>query len=97
MPVISDKFFMVLGLMMLPPVVFTVLVSTNIVDPTTATIGTMGINLGMLFWIRKTLNGSIGNILGGSKVKFQCLTCHGTKFDPKGTCYRCGGKSKKSI
>lgn len=96
MPVISDRFFMVLGLMMLPPVIFTVLVSTNIVDPTTATIGTMGINLLMLFWIRKTLNSGITNMLGG-KVKFQCLTCQGTKFDPKGTCYRCGSKARKSI
>ena len=66
------------------------------VDATTATIATMGTNLGMLFYLRKTFKGMTNNLFGG-KVKFQCLTCSGTKFDKKGTCWRCGGKSKKSI
>ena len=81
---------------MLIPIIFSVLISIGIADATTATIGTMTLNLIVLFWIRKTVKNGLGNIFG-SKVKFQCLTCSGTKFDSKGTCWRCGGKSKKSI
>lgn len=66
------------------------------VDPGTATIATMGTNLGMLFYIRKTFKG-MTNGLFGNKVKFQCLSCTGTKFDSKGSCWRCGSKAKKSI
>ena len=66
------------------------------VDPGTATIATMGTNLGMLFYLRKTFKNGLNGILG-TKIKFACLTCGGNKFDGKGTCYRCGGKSKKSI
>ena len=66
------------------------------VDPGTATLATMGTNLGMLFYLRKTFKGALNGILGG-KIKFQCLTCSGTKFDSKGSCLRCGSKARKSI
>ena len=66
------------------------------VDPGTATIATMGTNLGLLLYLRKTFKGMTTGLFGG-KMKFQCLTCANTKFDSKGICFRCGGKSKKSI
>ena len=66
------------------------------VDPGTATLATMGTNLGMLFYLRKTFKGALNGIMG-NKIKFACLTCGGNKFDRIGSCYRCGGKSKKSV
>jgi len=89
---INDRLFLLLGSMMIVP---TICILLN-VDPGTATIATMGTNLAMLFYIRKTFKG-ITNGLFGNKVKFACLTCGGTKFDGKGTCFRCGGRSKKSV
>lgn len=81
-----------LGMMMLIPFVFVILA----VDPTIATIGTMAANLGMIFWMRKTFKSGLGNILG-TKVKFACLSCGATKFDSRGTCHRCGSRSRKSV
>lgn len=83
-----------LGIMLLVPMMFVIF---N-VDPTTATIGTMAVNLGMLFYLRKSFkNVASGFGLSGSKIKFQCLVCQGTKFDSRGTCVRCGSKARKSI
>lgn len=93
---INDRFFIILGLMMLVPVISTVLISIGLLDATTATMATMGINLGMLYWIRKTFKTGLNGMFGG-KIKFQCLTCAGTKFDGKGTCWRCGSKARKSV
>ena len=93
---LNDRIFLMLGMMMLVPIVFTLLISVGIGDATTATIGTMAINLVMLLWMRKTFKNGLNGLLG-TKVKFACLTCGGTKFDPKGTCWKCGGKSRKSI
>ena len=91
---ISDRFFIILGLMMLVPVISTVLISIGLLDATTATIATMGINLGMLFWIRKTFKTGLGGLLG-NKVKFQCLVCNGTKFDSRGFCHKCGRSMRR--
>lgn len=66
------------------------------VDPGTATLATMGTNLGLLFYLRKTFKGMATGLFGG-KMKFQCLTCAGIKFDSKGSCLRCGSKARKSI
>ena len=82
--------------MMLVPVISTVLISIGLLDATSATIATMGINLGMLFWIRKTFKTGLTSMFGG-KIKFQCLTCAGSKFDGKGTCWRCGSRARKSV
>jgi len=89
---LNDRMFVMFGVMMLVPFLFII---TN-TDPRIATIGTMAANLGMLFWMRKTFKNGLNGLLG-TKVKFACLTCGGTKFDGRGTCWRCGGKSKKSI
>ena len=89
---INDRLFLILGSMMIVP---TICILLN-VDPGTATLATMATNLGMLFYIRKTFKGMATSLFGG-RVKFQCLSCSGTKFDSKGSCHRCGGKSKKSI
>ena len=89
---IYDRLFLILGSMMIVP---TICILLN-VDPGTATLATMGVNLGMLFYIRKTLKGALNGLMGG-KMKFACLTCGGNKFDKKGTCWRCGGKSRKSV
>ena len=66
------------------------------VDPGTATLATMGTNLGLLFYIRKTFRNTVTGMFGG-KVKFQCLSCNGTKFDKKGMCWKCGSRARKSI
>ena len=89
---LNDRLFVILGSMMIVP---TVCILLN-VDPTTATIATMGTNLGMLFYLRKTWKGMTTGLFGG-KIKFQCLTCAGTKFDHKGSCHRCGSRAKKFI
>ena len=89
---INDRLFLLLGSMMIVP---TICILLN-VDPGTATLATMGANLGMLFYIRKTFKGITNGLFGG-KIKFQCLTCAATRFDSKGSCLRCGRKSRKSI
>lgn len=90
----NDRLFLMLGSMMIVP---TICIMLN-VDPGTATLATMGANLGMLFYIRKTWkNMASGSGLFATKVKYQCLTCQGTKFDGRGTCWRCGGKSRRPI
>lgn len=88
----NDRLFVLLGGMMVVP---TVCILLN-VDPGTATLVTMGTNLGLLFYIRKTFKNTVTGLFGG-KMKFQCLTCGGTKFDSKGTCHRCGSRARKSI
>ena len=59
-------------------------------------IATLGTNLFMLFYLRKSFKNIATGIFGG-KMKYQCLTCQGTKFDKSGTCFRCGSKAKKPI
>ena len=81
---------------MLVPIISTVLISIGIIDATTATIGTMGINLSMLFWIRKTFKNGLSGMLG-SKIKWQCLICQNTRFDGTGKCYRCGMKQRRTV
>ena len=78
------------------PFFSTILITTGFIDAPTATIGTMLVNLGLLFWIRKNFKTGLSSLFGG-KIKFQCLACQGNKFDGKGTCYRCGSKAKKSV
>lgn len=77
---------------MLVPMLFVILS----VDPLTATIGTMAVNLGMLFWIRKTFKNGLSNIFG-TKMKWQCLICQNNKFDSTGKCYRCGMKQRRTV
>jgi len=91
MKIFNERLWVMLGLMMISPLFFIMVLP----DPY-ATIGIIGTNLGMLFFIRKTITNIAGGMFG-NKLKYQCLTCQGTKFDRKGTCYRCGGKSKKPI
>ena len=80
-----------LGLMMVSPIFFMMILP----DPY-FTFATLGTNLAMLFYLRKSFKKITGNLFGG-KMRYQCLTCQGTKFDKKGTCFRCGSRSKKPI
>ena len=77
--------------------VFTLLTNAGVIDANTATIGTMIVNFGMLFYLQRTIKATAVGMLGHSKLKWQCLVCQGTKFDSKGTCHRCGGKSRRPI
>ena len=88
---INDKLFAVMCIPILAVIVFTLLPT----DPTTSTIGVMAINLGVIFYLRKTLKGSLGNLLGGTKSKWECLVCHHNKFDNKGGCLRCGSRQRR--
>ena len=67
------------------------------VDPTIATVVTMGANLAVLYYITRGINKGVTGLFGHTKLKWQCLTCQGTKFDSKGTCHRCGSKSRRPI
>ena len=60
------------------------------------TITAMISNLAMIFVFRTMLKNLSGKMFG-SKLKYQCIACNGTKFDALGTCYRCGSKSRKPI
>lgn len=87
---INDRLFVMLGIMMLVPMIFVFLA----VDPVTATVGTMAVNLVMLLYMRKTFRNMAGSLFG-SKSKFVCIACNGTKFDSKGSCYRCGSRQRR--
>ena len=86
---IPERLWIMMALMMASPVLFMLVLP----DPY-FTIATLGTNLGVLFYFRKTFKGITGKVIGG-KLKYQCLICQGTKFDKSGTCNRCGSKSKK--
>ena len=88
---IQERLWVIMAMMMVSPILFILILP----DPY-ATIATLGTNMAMLFYLRKTFKNIAGNIFGG-KLKYQCLTCQGMKFDREGTCYRCGGKSKKPV
>lgn len=90
---ISNRIFILLGLTFAIQLICMFLS----VDATTATIVTMGANLGVLYYITRGINKGVNGILGHQKLKWQCLTCQGTKFDSKGICYRCGSKSRRPI
>lgn len=91
MKIISDKFFVMIGIMMIIPF-FCYMLLPSPYD----TISAMGSNLVMIFVFRKMITTMSGKILG-SKIKFQCLVCSGTKFDGNGICNRCGSKQKRPI
>lgn len=88
---INERLWLFLGLMMITPILFIMILP----DPY-STVATLGTNLAMLFYIRKSFKGMAQGMFGG-KMKYQCLTCGGNKFDSIGACYRCGSKQKRPI
>ena len=87
---INDKMFAKLAIVMIVPTLLL------FVFPDYSSIITIISPIAVLLVIRQTLKNVQGNLFGG-KMKYQCLTCSGTKFDSKGTCYRCGSKSRRPI
>jgi hypothetical protein len=81
-----------MALMMASPILFMFLLP----DPY-YTVAVLGTNMAMLLYLRKTFKNVAGNLFGHSKLKYQCLTCQGTKFDKLGSCFRCGSKAKRAI
>lgn len=86
---IQERLWLMLGIMMVLPIIIIMLVP----EPY-ATIGALGCNLVMLFYIRRFYKGMASKMLG-SKMKFVCSVCQGTKFEADGTCKRCGSKNRK--
>lgn len=85
----QEKIWFMLGLMMVTPLLFMVFVPEPF-----ATIGMIGTNLGMLFYIRKFYKNIAGSLLG-SKTSLVCSACQGNKFSNDGTCKRCGSKNRR--
>lgn len=90
---ITNRIFVLLGITMAIQLICMLL---N-VDATIATVVTMGANLAVLFYITRGINKGVTGLLGHTKLKWQCLTCQGTKFDSRGTCHRCGRSSRRPI
>lgn len=88
---ISEKLWVMMALMMVSPFIFIL-----ILPEPYYTVAVLGTNLLMLFYMRRTFKKVTTGLFGG-KIKYQCLTCNGTRFDNLGTCHRCGGKSRKPI
>lgn len=87
----QEKLWVMLACMMALPFLFVMILP----DPY-STLATLGTNMGMIFYMRRYFKNITGNLFG-SKLKYQCLICQGTKFDKSGSCYRCGSKAKKTI
>ena len=87
----QEKFWMVLALFIIMPLFFMIFIP----EPY-GTIVMIGSNLLMLAYMRKMFKSGLSNLIG-SKTKFQCLTCAGTKFGKDGSCQRCGSKARKPI
>ena len=86
-----EKLWVMLGIMMVIPIIFVLILP----DPF-STIAVLGTNLVMLFYLRKSFK-NMATSLFGSKLKYQCLSCQGMKFDKSGSCHRCGSRAKKTI
>ena len=78
-----------LGLMMVLPIIIIMLVP----DPY-ATIGALGSNMFMLFYIRRFYKGFAKGMFG-SKTTLVCSVCQASRFNRDGSCKRCGNKSRK--
>ena len=88
---IKEQFWLVLALFIILPMFFMIFIP----EPY-GTITMVGTNLIMIAYMRKMFASNLNNLFG-SKMKYQCLTCQGIKFDSKGICIHCGGKSRKPI
>ena len=65
-----------------------------LIPPPFSTIGALGSNIFMLWYIRRFYKGMATGLFG-KKAILVCSVCDGAKFDGKGTCKRCGNKSRR--
>ena len=86
---IKEQFWLVLALFIILPMFFMIFIP----EPY-GTITMVGTNLLMIAYMRKMFASNLNNLFG-NKMKYQCLTCTGTKFSKDGSCFRCGSKSKR--
>ena len=77
-----------MGVMIIMPLFFYMMLP----DPY-ATIGVIGSNLGMLFFLRKTFKSIISGKFGSS-VSLMCASCGFNKYNQDGSCKRCGSKMR---
>ena len=86
---IPEKLWVMMGVMIIMPLFFYILLP----DPY-ATIGIIGSNIGMLFFLRKTFKNIVSGKFG-NQTKFTCSVCGFSKFNQDGSCKRCGNKMRK--
>lgn len=92
MNMISDKFFVLMAVMVVVPFLCYVALPSPY-----DTISAMSANIAMIFIFRKLIKNVSGSILGTSKGKWSCLACNWNKFDNAGNCRRCGSSARRML